>query len=66
MRDRNTFAYSSRFIPFSLEERNVEIFQHYSPPHGRKGVLIIQLNFRGLARAIKTSRTKSSAKKLPH
>ena len=35
-------------------------------PTGEKRALIIQLNFRRLARAIETSRTKSSAKKLPH
>ena len=65
MCDHNTFAYSSRFIPFSLEERNVEIF-NITLPHWRKGALIIQLNLRRLARAIETSRTKSSAKELPH
>ena len=30
MHDHDTFAYSSRFIPFSLEERNVEILKIFS------------------------------------
>ena len=54
LRNLNTSVYSSRIIPFSLEERNVEIFNITPPPpHGRKGTLVTQLISCDLARVTK-------------